>query len=219
MKLEQFKKKVIKEFVKSPAKTVVLIALCPVALYFVVPLCLPKSQVNESQKIKVIASNDVPAATPLTNVSSPLPLRTGPTWQQLDRWIESDWRRTPATVSASQRNPFQPTVIEGAAVETVTEPEPQVVSTAMSQEAFAAMGFKLSGTLVGRKTRSATINGKLFMEGTPVTESEPIVLLKHVGMHHAILELNGQPFRLERHAAPSHGADIKVLRQRVSAVE
>lgn len=229
MKLGQLKKKIAKEFAKSPAKTVVLIALCPVALYFVVPLFLPaKPLVDEAQRAKVITSNLAPATMPLASISALASFSSGPNWQQLNRWMDADGRRKPGLIAADQRSPFQPPAIEVEDTVTVREDpvEESVAGPAFSREAFAAMGFKLTGTLVGHHSRSATINGRRYLEGAVLTSApnkprssagEKAFVLKHVGARHVDLELDGLSFRLELNATSSPSSGITVVRGTGSA--
>jgi hypothetical protein len=207
VKLGQLKRKITKEFAKSPAKTVILIALCPVALYFLVPLCMPAKPIDEARRAKVITPNFVPSATALASTSPVSSFGPGPTWTELNGWIEADRRRMPGTVAMDQRDPFQAPAVsreEGVAVDTiVTE---QVTWPTVSQEAFAAMGLKLTGTVMGRNSRSATINGRRYQAGEIVTPmarersangSDYVFTLEDIGPLHAILEMDGARFRLE----------------------
>lgn len=223
MNLGQLKKKIIREFAKSPAKTCTLIALCPVALYFLVPLFLPaKSKVIASQKAQVIAPTaNLSATAPLASDTAVPPPRSGPTWGQLNAWIEADARRLPGTVNQLQRDPFQAPV---AVVEELPDsdelPVEDLGPPEFAEEAFAALRFKLTGTLLGRQTRSATINGRRYLEGEQVLPAKEriaaagkrVFVLRQVGARHAILELNGQPFRLE---LPGNNG-ITVLRRPVA---
>lgn len=227
MDLGQLKKKIVREFSKSPAKTVILIALCPVALYFVVPLFLgTKPKVDDAQKAKVITTSIAPS-TFLASASPSAPTAgpSAPDWRQLIRWIEADWRRTPGTVVAGQRNPFQSPAVEvDRNLTDDAESEKPVDTPAITQEALAAMGFKLTGTLVGRHSRSATINGKRYPEGTLVTPklggenavAEQAVLLKHVGARHVILAAQGVRLRLELDATKLPENGITVVRRNTS---
>ncbi|MDP6467343.1 MAG: hypothetical protein QF918_06375 [Pirellulaceae bacterium] len=115
MNLGQLKRKVGREFRKSPAKTVVLIALCPVALYFVVPLFLRgKPKIDEAQRVKVIAPNFSSSTIPTASIVPVSPVSLGPNWEQLIGWIDADLRRKSGTIAAEQRSPFQAPPVDTA---------------------------------------------------------------------------------------------------------
>jgi len=233
VKLGQFKKKVAKEFAKSPAKTFALIALCPVALYFVVPLFLPKKPtIDEAQRVKVIAPNSKPVMATFATASATvtqLPVSVGPNWEQLNRWIEADARRKSGTIASDQRNPFQAVPVEMERTETVAAnddpPVEPVRPPELTQERFEALGLKLTGTMLGRRSRSATINGRRYVEGAKVSPVDEdgrasadghVFVLKRVGPHLAILEMQGLQFRLELNAARGLGTGITVVRKQRS---
>ncbi len=229
MNLGQLKKKVSKEFVKSPAKTITLVALCPVALYFIVPLLLPKKpEIDEAQRVKVIAPDVQPATAPLSSTTATaLPVSVGPNWEQLIRWMDVDVRRKSGTIAADQRNPFQaPPVVVTETVSVIDDPpEETFIPPAFTQENFEALELKLTGTLLGRHSRSATINGRRYVEGARVSRvtvedrnsvDEPVFVLKQIGPHMAILELDGLQFRLELNAARGFGSGITVVRKQRS---
>jgi hypothetical protein len=217
VKLGQLKKKVAKEFAKSPAKTITLIALCPVALYFIVPLFLPKkSEIDEAQRIKVIAPDFVPATTLVMSAAPVLPVNVGPTWEQLIRWIDADLRRKSGTIAADQRNPFQAVPVKVTeTVEANDDPrEDPVAPPEFTQETFVGLGLKLTGTLLGRHSRSATINGTRYIVGAEVSRSdEHVFVLKHVEARLAILEMDGEQFRLKLNASKGLGKGITIVRR------
>jgi hypothetical protein len=219
--LGQLKKKVAKEFAKSPAKTITLIALCPVALYFIVPLLLPKKpKIDEEQRIKVIATDIQPTTTLATGAALVLPVSIGPTWEQLIRWIDADVRRKSGSIATDQRNPFQAPVV--AAPDIVEDggdpPEDTFAPPEFTQETFVALGIKLTGIVLGRHTRSATINGKRYVEGAEVSPiAEHVFVLTHVAARMAILELDGAQFRLKLDSSGGRDNGITVVRRQASS--
>ena len=229
MELGQLKRKVGREFRKSPAKTVVLIAICPVALYFVVPLFLPgKPKIDDAQRVKVIAPNINSFTTPVANIAPVTAVSLGPNWEQLIGWIDADLRRKSGTIAADQRNPFQAPPVDSADNAAVNDdpPDESVDTPTFTQETFDAMGLKLTGTLVGRHSRSATISGRRYAEGATVTATpnerraiagEHALVLKQVGPRHAILEIDSVQFRLELDPAQAPGNGITVVRRQSSS--
>jgi len=222
--LGQLKKKVIREFAKSPAKTIILISLCPVALYFIVPLFLPKkSAINESQKVKVIAANLDSTSPLVASKATASASSNGPTWQQVNDWIRIDPRREVGAIGMTKRNPF--VVSRGEIEEDVEEvemPQIAVATPAISQEMFAALKLRLTGTLIGSHSRSATINGRRYRVGESVkaraienniSEDDHRVVLRHVGARHVILEIEDARFRLELQSSPLRGQGITVMRE------
>lgn len=234
MNLGQLKKKVAKEFSKSPAKTIVLIALCPVALYFVVPLFLPnKSNVDPSLRAQVIDANvqskhpqSTTTTTSTSNQTEADAAGSGATWRQLNALIEADWRRTSGKLTQAERNPFGDLVEETPEkpVE-LKQPEAPVVS----QEAFNSLQLRLTGTVVGGKSRWATVNGVRFQEGQEMaaslglnegrnprdTTSQRVrLVLLLVAPDHAMVEFQGRYFRLDSARARTPGSSLSVERSR-----
>ena len=165
--IEQMGKAARKELTRNPKKTILLGVMCLVALYFWAPLLFGR---GEDAPDEVAASEDESLPQPVT--ASPLAGTTAPaaptfTWQQLTTWREQDKFAKPASLPPGLRDPF---LMAGSAPmgDGVAPGEGSQMQPFAAVATPEALGLQLGGTVVGRRTRAATINGKTYSQGAAV---------------------------------------------------
>lgn len=239
MNVGKLKRVAIKEFTRSPAKSGFLLVMLPVALYFCVPLLLgaaKKSSLASSttgMDGPMKADFVLPAAMELTTT----PCREQQGWAEVARGLAEDLLTKPAELPSNTRNPFaaivQETPDESLAMVEVDE---QVVGSDRDAESDAAveqeqavvtanpireLGLQLNATMIGRRARLATINGKTYEEG----ETIPVIIeagvepddlmtielrLEQVDRRFVVLQLDGQQHRLQlRNEIPKDAIVVK----------
>ena len=189
-------------------KTATLLALLPVAAYFILPLIwkqIPGSKESSSQQASfvvptAIAGSGSMAATPQTA------LQTLQHWQEIAAWIAKDARMKSADAPDS-RNPFQ-RATKVASVEAPPEQkgnEQNLMPPKLRPEEF---GLQLTVTIIGPAKRMATINGRLYPENATIkvnhgegsetanATTDQSFVLKTVAKSHVMLERDGQLYRL-----------------------
>ncbi|MFV1967749.1 MAG: hypothetical protein ACC628_20150 [Pirellulaceae bacterium] len=213
MNAAKIKKVVYREFTKSPAKTGFLLAMCPIALYFVVPLLLPekspKIKAGTDQRALVVPSDRPPFMPAVETIPTETAAR--PAWQELLCWTEQDPLMRPAEWQSEWRDPFH--AIRSEPVDDVEEEEetaPEPAAVQVVDKTPEDLGITLTATVVGPQLRLATINKQTYREHDliPVEEDsddslEPRVreptagftLLK-VDRRSVLLSRNGKEFEL-----------------------
>lgn len=200
--------------------------MLPVALYFCVPLFLggmkKKSSSEANAPTAVDAANGADFVLPAATNTIATPSPTTPGWVEAAGWLAIDMMAIPTEIPASTRNPFaaivreetnEPTTVDVANDERVEESQTDESLVEHVQEVVAAanpirqLGLQLNATMVGRRSRLATVNGKTYEEG----ETIPVVIdagagsdvqttlqleLDHVERRFIVLRLNGQQHRL-----------------------
>ena len=184
-----------KEFTKSPLKTGFLVAMCPVAVYFVLPLCLPGKDKPTRQ------SNRPLELTTSTQEQTTETVEVDNNWAQLTATMTNDPWMVSAELPAAARDPFKRLIDEPEERE-VPDDEPDKIAS--EQELVETYSIALTATMVTPRTRIATINGKTYREqellelddrGNGIQDQT--VRLAEVGPRHAILDWEGKSIRLD----------------------
>lgn len=215
----KLKRVAIKEFTRSPAKTGFLVLMLPVALYFCVPLLFG------SQKKSTAAATDpakpadfvLPAA--VDKVASVETAQDS--WVEVARWLADDRLAVPAPIGADARNPFvvaipiesEQTIVAATDDEQVrsADIETQVMEIVEEEvttsNPIRELGLQLNATMVGRRARLATINGKTYERGETITviieggavpdlEAELQLELAHIERSFIVLRMDEHQHRL-----------------------
>jgi len=207
--LGKLKRTLHREFTRNPAKSCTLLALLPVAGYFIGPLVwkqLPGAKAPESTQMAQVLVTDIASATVSIGTGSATGPQPLPTWQQVARWIEQDARMKPST-TVSLRDPFCPISKPLEQESEQKKQNEQAVPSAASLRPEDC-GLELTATIVGTAKRLATISGRLYSEnarihwgdtpGSPQASSptdDPFVL-KTVAKNYVVLERHGESFQL-----------------------
>ncbi len=225
MNVGKLKRVAIKEFKRSPAKTGFLLAMVPVALYFCVPLlfgALKKSSPSTGAAAVAAVPENASIVLPAATNAVGTPSRVGPSWVDVSRSLESDALAMPAGIPASARNPFaaiKPEKIdmsvaaaEGGDPNNRPNPESQSAEPGdnpiVASDAIRALGFRLTATMVGQRSRLATINGKTYKQGETIpVNTDPgmaadamatvPVKLAHVDRRFVVLNMGGHEHQLQ----------------------
>lgn len=166
VKLDKLIKKLQRELAASPQKAGALVLLALVAVYFWGPLVMKwsgskksapqaASSAPEPTSTAVAASSVSPTAIPLLG------------WQQVQTLLDQDRHTRPAVRLPHWQDPFAKVEVAVAKVEMPVLPEAPVLEP---QAAPATTGpreysLTLSSVLVGKRAKSATLNGKVYHEG------------------------------------------------------
>ena len=163
-------KRLQREIKASPQKAAVLGVLALVALYFWAPLLLGWVSGGKSPAAAVALQDPASAAQPLTIATSDdTGASVGPTWQEIDAWIERDLMMKPAAADLLAHNPFhvQTDIVqtdELAAVEAAPDEAGQQQQSVTPVEA----GLVLTSTITGGKRPVALINGRAYARGSTI---------------------------------------------------
>jgi hypothetical protein len=226
-------KRLKREVFKSPAKTCVLGLVTLVAIWYWAPLVTSwlsggSTEAAEDLVVDPAAPEDLvvtpaasrpPAMPPVSNEGEKRP--TSCNWQTLVAWRGQDSATEPATLPDGLRDPFQrkKTPNAEALISQALDDDEKELEASNSLPAaiagapidLAQLQLVLGGTIVGKRVRSATINGNIYREGgaIPVTvdgggqntgeeSGETIGLtLREVHPRHVVIEWQGQQRRLE----------------------
>lgn len=197
--LAKVKKGLQKELMRNPAKTATLLALLPLAAYFIVPLVW-KKDAKTGGNVALAAAIVAPTAAPFAASN----FQPGiPDWRQTSQWLAQDSRLRPRR-DFGERNPFA-----GATPPPVEESEPEAVDESVGTAAPvtpAELGLQLSATVIGPRTRLATINGRTYAERAQIRikqmagddGSQPVLTmeLRSVAKNFVVLEYGGGIYRL-----------------------
>ena len=210
MNTSKLKKGIVKEFKRSPAKSIVLLLLCPVALYFIAPLVkgvLPKST-KSNKAIAMPASPDgAPFVVPLPTAQPTQVAVPKTNWRAIAQWIEKDQLSKPTHAFTADRSPFvDPTAPDPEIEDEENEEEEEAKRTTTVHDIFNEGYLTLTMTMLGKQRRLATINGKVFSQGDVI----PVAVdggmgrqtlfklnLTRVERRSAVLTYNEETFRLE----------------------
>ena len=183
MNVGKLKRVAIKEFTRSPAKTGFLVLMLPVALYVCVPLLLgsqkkPNATVANPAKpadFVLPAAANAPRAVEAAQSS----------WVEVARWLAVDQFTLPTMIPADVRNPFiaakEPETKADQELVATTDDErielvdedsqpPEVVEEDVTGDnPIRKLGLKLNATMVGRRCRLATIDGRTYEQGETIS--------------------------------------------------
>jgi len=172
MNINKLKKTAAKEFTRSPGKSITLLLLCPVALYFCAPLF--RGLLPQSNKASV-ASSDMTASPFLLQI--PKETEVGavdekPDWRKVVDWLEADQLAVSAEMPAGMRSPFrltnEPTLVEHSErIDEADQARPQPNAQDV-RDLFKNRQLVLTTTMVGSRHRMATINRTMFSEGDSI---------------------------------------------------
>jgi hypothetical protein len=205
--LGKLKRTLERDFKRNPAKTGVLLALLPVAAYFIGPLfwkMIPKTG-SDGATVGSVALPAANSLVPPANATSP---RAAP-WHEVAAQIASDSRMTSAAV-AGLRDPFQgeEKVLVQLAEQPI-EPAQEVTEDPNEETRPEDFGLQLTATIVGEHLRLATINGKQYRENAklPILQSAEgapndiqggaAFVVKRVAKKYVVLEREGKLYQLQ----------------------
>lgn len=167
VKIDKLIKKLKRELAASPQKAGALVLLVVVAGYFWGPLVM-----KWTGKGKISPTAAAPATIPVGPVdaiaaAAPAPAPTTPMlgWQQLHDLLEKDPQARPTNLDPQWNDPFAVVITP---VAEVVETTPKVESTSATPDENATPPeyiMTLTSVLVGRRSKTATINGKNYREG------------------------------------------------------
>lgn len=188
VKIDKLIKKLQRELAASPQKAGALVLLALVAVYFWGP---PVMKWSGNRKSAPQAASSAPgptstAAVPTAASPATLPLLG---WQQVQTLLDQDRHTRPAIRLPHWQDPFAKVEVAFAKVETPVLPEAPVEEPQETPEASGPREYSLtlSSVLVGKRAKSATLNGKVYHEGdeieAEVLGSEEIVSLTVKQIH------------------------------------
>jgi hypothetical protein len=211
--------------------------MIPVALYFCIPLlfgAIKKSSPSTSATSEVdnvkIASFVLPAATK----NAATPSRMQRSWVEIASCLENDLLAMPAELPINTRNPFAAIGQKDEDESLTVEDDERVVGseievgsedlvdrTVVTSNPIRDLGLQLNTTMVGQRSRLATINGKTYEQG----EMIPVIIeageaaaaattiqlqLAHVDRRFVVLEMDGHQHRLQlRNEVPNDAIVVK----------
>jgi len=180
-------KRLQREVAKSPVKSSVLGLVILVAIWYWAPLIgswLPGGATEASENLVVspeaskdLVVNPAPSGSPAT---SPVSTKEGKRstsfkWQTVVGWLAQDFVATPAMLPDGQRDPFKreksisaEALINqflGGTEEELDDTESQRAAIVSTYIDLSQLPLVLGGTIVGKRIRSATINGNAYREG------------------------------------------------------
>lgn len=207
MNWQKLRRTLVREFQRSPGKTCLLLALLPVAAYFIVPLLGTK----EAKGHGAVQPAAAPVAAAVAAAS--VPGAAARTWHELVEWMANDVRMRTAPHGGA-RNPFRRSGDDRTATnqdETAHE-VPEIEAKERPQELSPSeMGLRLTATIVGSRVRMATINGRRYREQAPIAvgsapaddgvegarQMDTPFVVKTISRKHVVLERNGKLYPLE----------------------
>lgn len=193
-----------KEFKRSPGKSAVLVALLPVAAYFIGGPILKKSWSERPQAV----ANASPTTFLVSNTTAAtaLPSNAEAIWPRVLDAVRSDPMMAPATGS-TKRNPFmQLTVVDKA---TSVDEDDQARAAELAKVTPEEFGLRLMGTIVSSRMKLATINGRPYSLNETIEvpfaqgdEAKQKFILVEVGEKHVVLNGKGELFRMTLEPTP-----------------
>lgn len=199
-----------REFKRNPAKTCVLLALLPVAAYFILPLVWQPFAGGKPSGPSVVQASIAPVAAVTADANVPGPTVSEKSWHQVAGSIAADPRMKAAPVMGL-RNPFERdlSALQAAAAEQKEQAQ-EPVEVRPQPRRPEEFGLQLSATIVGSQLRLATINGRQYrensavaipqdhsgQEGTQLSPTANSFMLKTVTKKFVVLEREGKLYRL-----------------------
>ena len=217
-------KQLQREFVKSPGKSAVLGLITLVAIWYWAPLIrdwLPGGTAEASGSPLIIPQTNG-ATAPRTGTEPTEGQPSKYSWRTLVQWLNKDPLTRPAVLSENDRDPFQrqtkstaEELLNALLDEQDRQTDPSGASSAGTLGGapieLATLRLVLGGTIVGKRGRSATINGNTYREGELIplrldggtnkdggrSEEVIAIVLKEVHPRFVVIEWQGQQRRLE----------------------
>ncbi|MBS0209928.1 MAG: hypothetical protein JSS27_13350 [Planctomycetes bacterium] len=200
MSLSRYANQLQRELKANQKKAAMLGLLGLVAVWFWLPLLMPKSTAAAAPAPSPVAAGTAPAPASPINHDNKAPTWR---WQDLDQWMTADLETKPFVWTEDQgRNPFAlvklpPSETEIAEAQAKAAQQEQAVQQSRSVCTPQESGLELSSTMIAR-VRKATINGKTYQLGDEVPVSRAIVFtLVGVEVGHVVLAREGSEFPLK----------------------
>jgi hypothetical protein len=184
----------------------VLLALLPVAGYFIVPLVWKKGPSKSPGSVAILPTAQIAAPPAVVKEAA-----TATEWFKVAAQIAKDTKMKPAPAQGV-RNPFHLAIAktDTAIVEMSDSASNKSTRKADRELTVEDLGLRLTSTIVGDRIRMATINGKPYRENARIALSrsrevaadpsqplnEPMLVLKSVDRKFVVLEHEGKLFRL-----------------------
>jgi hypothetical protein len=239
-------KQVVAELKRSPKKAAILGSLLVVAVWFWAPLIqgwLPGGSSKKEAPEKNIAANTEETTATTTAPQGKDKTNKQDSWRKVAKRIAADRRKKPAELpDSAYTNPFG--LVEPVAVAAMDEGEEQ--DDDEEQEEAAAelakeveitpnsLGLTLTGTLVGRRARLATIGGRTYRQGemlrvrrnatagesvepSAAIGDEPAIafVVHRVDVNSVVLAQGNKKYELRLHRLPAAQDGYAVVRTRV----
>jgi hypothetical protein len=216
--LEKQVKQLSRDLKKNPGKAAALGVLVVVMIWFWLPLIYkpePKppaapptataAATPAATATTTTSTSAAPTTTPLANEGPKLP------WRDVAKWIGQDPLMTASPVTFEERggtNPFviSPKLVQLAIDNAKKEQEDQqkqddqnpVATPPVVAATPTDLGLDVASTMIGRQRRSAMINGKVYKEGSAITNKAGLTFtLLEVQPTRVVLERNKQKFELK----------------------
>lgn len=155
----------------NPKKAIALGLMVLVALYFWAPMLWEKVSPKKAKKSGNTAVNLILEDDPIEEgTQGGAKPKTSYPWDKVRKLAAADPRMKPASFNRRWSNPFRkeaPAPVAGA------EDPAKTAADQLAQDIDPVKaGLKLTSIVIGRKTRSATINGKTYRVGEMVPKKD-----------------------------------------------
>ena len=153
----------------NPKKAIALGLMVLVALYFWAPMLWDYVSPKKAKKSGNAAVNLILEDDPIEEgTQGGAKPKSSYQWDKVRKLAAADPRMKPASFRRSWTNPFQK---EAPAPMAGTEDPVKAAAAELAQDIDPVKaGLKLTSIVIGRKSRSATINGKTYREGQMVPQ-------------------------------------------------
>jgi hypothetical protein len=214
MSIDNLSARLKAELGRNKAKSAVLIVMCLVAAYFWLPLVGKWFGGESTEDAEVTVANETGGEGASANVAPPekqTPVVKSVDWKAAVARLRGEPRMSPIDSFALTRNPFAnlsvPVALEN---EEENEDEAEGKSDSKAEpkpRTFEQLGLLLNGTMVGSRSRMATVNGQNYQEGdefavltaesTIDDQDEPqleqsTLLMKEIHSRYVIVSYDGQ---------------------------
>jgi len=214
MSIDNLSAKLKAELGRNKAKSAVLIVMCLVAAYFWLPLVGKWFGGESTEDAEVAVANETGGKGAPANVAPPkqqTPVVNSVDWKAAVARLRGEPRMSPIDSFALTRNPFASLSVPDALEnEEDNEDEAEGKNDLKSEptpRTFEELGLLLNGTMVGSRSRMATVNGQNYQEGDEIavltaestvndqseTQSEQLTLLLwEIHSRYVIVSYDGQ---------------------------
>jgi hypothetical protein len=212
VKLGKIRRVLAKEFARSPAKSGLLLALLPLAAYVVLPLWRTTQPSATGGRARTVPES----AVARTEV---VPQSRNSGWRRLSDWMEHDRWMSSADLSPRGRDPFQFAPDMALAQDEDIVDEDEVARGSDPGSEGEPSGLVLSATLLGGRTRLATINGRTYRERDALqseadgTTGRAPWIVSQVASRHVVLAREGKEYMLRLQPASENSGGIFIQRQ------